>query len=67
MLSWAEHEKSFITTGPERDIKTVHKKPIMKTCPFEYIEKFTTKNWKFSDKNSDIFHILLKTQIVGTR
>ena len=22
-----------------------------------YIEKFTTKNWKFSDKNSDIFHI----------
>ena len=24
---------------------------------FKYIEKFTTKNWKFSDKNSDIFHI----------
>ena len=22
-----------------------------------YIENFTTKNWKFSDKNSDIFHI----------
>ena len=21
------------------------------------IENFTTKNWKFSDKNSDIFHI----------
>ena len=29
-----------------------HKK---KTC--KYIENFTTKNWKFSDKNSDIFHI----------
>ena len=24
---------------------------------FKYIENFTTKNWKFSDKNSDIFHI----------
>ena len=23
----------------------------------KYIEHFTTKNWKFSDKNSDIFHI----------
>ena len=22
-----------------------------------YIENFTTQNWKFSDKNSDIFHI----------
>ena len=21
------------------------------------MENFTTKNWKFSDKNSDIFHI----------
>ena len=34
---------------------------------FKYIENFTTKNWKFSDKNSDIFFIfLLKTEIVGT-
>ena len=31
--------------------------PIMKTRLFKYIENFTTKNWKFSDKNSDIFHI----------
>ena len=30
---------------------------IMKTRLFKYIENFTTKNWKFSDKNSDIFHI----------
>ena len=30
---------------------------ITKTCLFKYIENFTTKNWKFSDKNSDIFHI----------
>ena len=30
---------------------------ITKTPLFKYIENFTTKNWKFSDKNSDIFHI----------
>ena len=29
----------------------------MKTRLSKYIENFTTKNWKFSDKNSDIFHI----------
>ena len=29
----------------------------MKTRLFKYIENFTTKNWKFSDKISDIFHI----------
>ena len=29
---------------------------ITKTCLFKYIENFTTKIWKFSDKNSDIFH-----------
>ena len=30
---------------------------ITKTRLFKYIENFTTKNWKFSDKNSDNFHI----------
>ena len=30
---------------------------ITKTRLFKYIENFTTKNWKFSDKNSDILHI----------
>ena len=30
---------------------------ITKTCLFKYNENFTTKKWKFSDKNSDIFHI----------
>ena len=29
----------------------------MKTRLFKYIENFTIKNWKFSDKKSDIFHI----------
>ena len=28
---------------------------ISKTRLFKYIENFTAKNWKFSDKNSDIF------------
>ena len=32
---------------------------IMKTGLFKYTENFTTKNWKFSDKNSDIFFIFL--------
>ena len=29
----------------------------MKTRLFKYIENFTTKNWKFSDWNFEIFHI----------
>ena len=37
-------------------------KIITKTRLFKYIENFTTKNWKFSDKNSNIFStFLLKT------
>ena len=32
-------------------------KNITKTRLFKYIENFTNKNCKFSDKNSDIFHI----------
>ena len=27
------------------------------TCLFKYTENFTTKKWKISDKNVDIFHI----------
>ena len=34
---------------------------ITKTRLFKYIENFITKNWKFSDKNSDMFLFLLKT------
>ena len=30
---------------------------ITKTRLFKYIENLTTKNWKFLDKTSDIFHI----------
>ena len=38
-------------------IKNVWIISITKTRLFKYIENFTTKNWKFSDKNSDIPHI----------
>ena len=34
---------------------------ISKTRLFKYIENFTTKNWKFLEKSSDIFMFLLKT------
>ena len=34
---------------------------ITKTSLFKYTGNFTTKKWKFSDKNSDIFHISAKT------
>ena len=30
---------------------------ITQTSLFKYIETFTLKNWKFSNKNSDSFHI----------
>ena len=33
------------------------KEIIMATRLFKYIENFFTKNWTFSDKNSNIFHI----------
>ena len=33
---------------------------ITKTRLCKFIENFTFKNWKFSDKNSDIFHISAK-------
>ena len=29
----------------------------IKTRLFKYIENFTSKNWTFSDKKTDIFHI----------
>ena len=38
------------------------KRSITKTHLFKYIENFTTKDWKISDKDADIFFIfLLKT------
>ena len=36
---------------------SIHEAFITKTQLFKYIENFTTKKMKISDKNSDIFHI----------
>ena len=38
---------------------------ITKTRLFKYIENFTTQNWKFSDKNSDIFHLSAQNMDCG--
>ena len=38
-----------------RFIKLIYN--ITKTSLFKYTENFSSKKWKFSDKNSDIFHI----------
>ena len=39
---------------------------ITKTRLFKYIENFTSKNWKFSDKKkTDIFSYFWSKQIVG--
>ena len=56
--------------GKKRDKKLkqtsrVKKYPFTKTRLFKYIENFTTKNKKFSDKNSDIFHISAQNMDCG--
>ena len=39
-----------------KSLDTTEYSYITKTRLFKYIENFTTKNWKFSDKNSNIFN-----------
>ena len=50
-IAWWQQGNSYKMIFP----KKLHF--ITKTRLFKYIEIFTTKNWKFSDKNSDIIHI----------
>ena len=50
---------------PKRKRQTNH--VIMKTRLFKYIENFTSKNWKFSDKKLWYFSHFCSKQIVGTR
>ena len=55
-------EKILISKCPKERFLTLNlisyaMRSITITCLFKYIENFTTKSWKFSDKNSDIFHI----------
>ena len=37
----------------------------MKTSLFKYTESFITKKWKYSDKNSDVFHISVQNMGYG--
>ena len=50
-------------------ISKEQKNTITKTCLFKYmyIKNFTTQNWKFSDKNSDVFHFSAQNIDCGTR
>ena len=43
-----------MTQRGKKNYGTRYKPGITKTRLFKYIENFTTKNWKFSDKTSDI-------------
>ena len=57
-MHYREYRRSFdFQTDQFIDMQNTFIYPITKTCLFKYIENFTTKNGKFSDKNSDIFHI----------
>ena len=49
-LHWVHMSK-----GTFSDVGAHFIKIITKTSLLKYTENFTTKKWKFSDKNSDIF------------
>ena len=53
-LYYWSHYPCFLIGSPICNTGFVH---ITKTRLVKYIENFTTENWKFSDKNSDRFHI----------
>ena len=67
MAGWINDRPMFVdnlwSSGWYADIK----QSITKTSLFKCIENFTTKNWKFSDKNSDIFNISAQNIDCGTR
>ena len=52
--SWMTFASTKVIVGL---LHVTQKAPITKTRLFKYIESFTTKNWKCSDKKSDIFHV----------
>ena len=41
----------------------VYEDSLRKHAYFKYTENFTSKYWKFSDKNNDIFHVFTKTYL----
>ena len=50
------HETCVFGPYVDRENQNQLEHTITKTRLFKYIENFTTRNWKFSCKNSDIFH-----------
>ena len=46
-------------------LNLVFRASITKTCLFKYIENFTTKKWKFSDKTFDILYISAQNKDFG--
>ena len=58
-----KNKKSVSSFCPNEARHYVISQNISKTRLFNYIENFTTKNWKFSDKNNDIFFIFLLKNI----
>ena len=60
---WKRCKLSFVRTLPEHfacragDLYRTHLFTHYKNTPIQIYWKFPTKNWKFSDKYSDIFHI----------
>ena len=60
-------ESSSGTQGWKVNQKSLHLYVyvITKTNLFKYTENFTTKKWKISDRNSDIFYISAQNKICG--
>ena len=56
-LAYRQSCSICFTKAHLRSFNLVIRALITKTRLFKYIENFTTKNWRFSDKNSHIFHI----------
>ena len=60
LLCWTRKLFIFILCEPSNvlwQLLRLRSYHITKTSLNKYTENFTTKRWKFSDKNSDIFHI----------
>ena len=49
--------KEFISKDVYSPFVEYYNFHITKTRLFKYIENFTSENWKFSEKKSDMFHI----------
>ena len=56
LSEYALLDQVYLSTQQAHNVETTSiQRSITKTRLFKYTKNFTTKNWKFSDKNSDIF------------